>query len=123
MSVVVAVFAVGAMLPLYLESFKPARRQVDPVADRRRGSILPTEKMPTFGAEKAKRGFLGLVRRKKGRGGDGSGDATRNGSVVGVGVQHVEDSAIGAARTAGRGQEREGEQIRQEGRKKEIAVQ
>ena len=60
--VVVAVFAFGAVMPLYLAVAPAAKRQVDPVQVRR-GSILGAEMRPTSSSNRASR-ILGAVTRR-----------------------------------------------------------
>ena len=63
--VVVAVFAFGALMPIYLSLSPAAKKQVDPVHTRQ-GSILGGEMRPTT-SNKASRVFSAVVRRGKKR--------------------------------------------------------
>ena len=58
-SVVVAVFAFGALFPIYLNLLPPAKRQVDPVTPRR-----STLNMPTTASRRASRALGGMFKRK-----------------------------------------------------------
>lgn len=61
--VVVAVFAFGALMPIYLSISPAAKKQVDPI-QMRQNSILGGEMRPTT-PNKANRIFSAVVRRKK----------------------------------------------------------
>ena len=61
--VVVAIFAFGALMPIYLSISPAAKKQVDPVHSRR-NSVLGAEMRPTT-PYKANRIFSAVVRRKK----------------------------------------------------------
>ena len=113
--VVVAVFAFGAIFPGYLEGVRGARRQVDPVAERRRGSILPTENLTGGRVRRARRRVGGLVGRLRGgnvRGnGGGDGDEDRDEDRGSGGGNTEGKTTNGSAEGSVRFEEKEGRKV------------
>jgi len=111
--VVVAVFAFGAVMPVYLEAFGPVKRQVDPVRFRGvQSGILGTAtgqeeggggRPSTASSSRASRAFSAVVRRKKGISAASSDLPT---------CEHVEQGGRGSVATA---EEEEGEKEKPRG--------
>lgn len=84
--VVVAIFAFGALMPIYLAVSPAAKRQVDPV-HRRPNSVLAGEMRPSPASNRASRTIGALMRRGKKK-----SEETTEGSDLPT-IEHVEGGA------------------------------